>query len=95
MWAEEPWNECHYRWEVLQHLSVLLLALHISPLWFIKERVKVVQQWNLLFHADGHVIFHGVKSPENQIKYAYCMAVRKEEPLTQENIQRHTAQDNI
>jgi ABC-type sulfate transport system substrate-binding protein len=64
---------------------MLLLALHESPFWFVKESVKVVQQWDLLLHTDGHIVFQSVQSSENQVKYTYCMAVKREKLLTYRN----------
>lgn len=71
-------DRAQYRGEVLQHLSVLLLALGEPPLWVIEESVKIAKQWDLLLHADGHVIFHGVQGSENQVKHTHRVPVKKE-----------------
>lgn len=67
-----------YRGEVLQHYSVLLLALGEPPLRLIEESVKVSQQWDLLLHTDGHVILHRVHGSEDQVKHTHRVTVKEE-----------------
>lgn len=58
-------SEVPYRGEVLQHLAVLLLALHVLPVGLVEIGVKLVQHRDLDVQADGHVILYGVQGTQN------------------------------
>lgn len=70
-------QRAQYRGEVLQHLSVLLLALSEPPLWVIEESVEVTQQWDLLLYTDAHVILHCIQGSENQVEHTYGVPVKR------------------
>lgn len=65
-----------YRGEVLQHLSVLVLALRVAPVWVVQEGMEALQQGHLLLQANGHVIFQRVQGPENEVKHTHSVAAK-------------------
>lgn len=69
-----------HRWEVFQHLPVLLLALRVLPVWLVEVGVELVQHRDLDIQRNAHVILYSVQGTENQVEYTDCMPGRGEKP---------------
>lgn len=61
------------RGEILQNLSVLLLALSEAPLVLVQVGVEIVQHGDLLVQRDGHVILHRIQRSQHQVENTDCM----------------------
>lgn len=61
------------RGEVLQNLSVFLLALGEAPVILVQVGVEVVQHGHLFVQGDAHVILHCVQRSQHQVENTNCM----------------------
>lgn len=71
--TEDQWNNTD-RGEVLQHLTILLLAPSEAPLGLVQEAVEVLQQRDLHLQRDAHVVLHCVQGPQHQVEDAHSLA---------------------
>lgn len=62
------------RGEVLEDLSVFLLALSEAPGVLIQVGVEVIQHGDLLVQGDAHVILHRVQRSQHQVENTNCMS---------------------
>lgn len=62
------------RGEILQNLSVFLLALTEAPLVLVQIGVEIIQHGHLLVQRNAHVVLHCVQRPQHQVENTNCMS---------------------
>lgn len=65
------------RREILQNLTVLLVALSEAPLLLVQVRVEIVEHGHLLLQRDGHVVLNCVQCTKHQVEDANRMSGSK------------------
>jgi len=61
--------------KILKNDPVFLRTIQVLPVGVKQIGMEVAQHCGLDVGGNGDVIFHGVQSPEHQVKYAHCIPV--------------------